>query len=459
MDITEIQSRLAELEHLLPSQREWVERLLFQLAFNDVSYIEAVGAEGSGKSTLALTLAELFSEQYNVALVSGAMVMPELANQLMQQWFAVPVQADIGLQQQIAQQNQTRPLLVILDQAIGEPAVLTKYIRPLPCLVFNFCSSSMQRDGLTLLLGAPGTADAEQLLARQQLNPLEITKRLADADGNLHLLLQPATTQSAVNSASHTVSLEWPFLKAAYVGAAVALVLALSYVFWPQTADQQRQLESASASTPATSDVAQPNMIPPASVPADAAPAQIDTDDAVVMTEDLADISAVSELDPAGTEDTIEQEEQLIAETSPEQSVADTIESKSAEPHTVSESTGVASAKQPADVELYEYDEAMLLAIDNRQVALQLAVLSSKEALLRFKAVYPEVKPLVYQRHWQGKPQLVLMLAPFSSSIEAKQKLSTLPGALKQTGPFVKRLQSVHAEISAKALSQQSVVE
>ena len=105
MDITELQSRLTELEHLLPSQREWVERLLFQLAFNDVNYIEAVGAEGSGKSTLALALAELFSEQYNVALVSSATAMPELANQLMQQWFAVPAQADMGLQQQIAQRR------------------------------------------------------------------------------------------------------------------------------------------------------------------------------------------------------------------------------------------------------------------------------------------------------------------------------------------------------------------
>ena len=71
MDITDLQARLAQLDHLLPSQREWLDRLLFQLAFNDNQQINILGASGSGKSTLALAIAELLSGQYNIALLDS----------------------------------------------------------------------------------------------------------------------------------------------------------------------------------------------------------------------------------------------------------------------------------------------------------------------------------------------------------------------------------------------------
>ena len=97
MDIADLQSRLAALEHLLPSQREWLERLLFQLAFNEVHYVEAVGPAGSGKTTLALALAELCSERFNIALISKSVSASELSQQLMQQWFGLPAQAGVPL--------------------------------------------------------------------------------------------------------------------------------------------------------------------------------------------------------------------------------------------------------------------------------------------------------------------------------------------------------------------------
>ena len=50
MDITELQARLAHMTQLLPSQREWLERLLFQLAFNQHNTVGVIGAAGSGKS-------------------------------------------------------------------------------------------------------------------------------------------------------------------------------------------------------------------------------------------------------------------------------------------------------------------------------------------------------------------------------------------------------------------------
>ena len=102
MDITDLQTRLAQLDHLLPSQREWLERLLFQLAFNDHQLISILGSAGSGKSTLALAIAELLSDQYNIALLDTSVSKTAATQQLMQQWFGQPGDPSISITEQIA---------------------------------------------------------------------------------------------------------------------------------------------------------------------------------------------------------------------------------------------------------------------------------------------------------------------------------------------------------------------
>ncbi|MBZ9611184.1 hypothetical protein [Rheinheimera maricola] len=472
MDITELQARLKDFKHLLPSQREWVERLLFQLAFNEVSYVEAIGADGSGKSTLALTLAELFSEQYNVALVSNEVAMSELASQLMQQWFSLPIEPDVSLRQQIEQQEQTKPLLVILDQAISEPAVLSKYIRSLPCLVFNFSTSSMQRDGLTLLLGVPGSADAEYLLAGQKLNPLEVTKRLAVANGNLHRLLQPQTDNAEQRVLPTKRIAETISLRVVSIALAIFSLLTISYVFWPERT-VILQPEAVEGST--EPKVINANLDAALDAALDATVVLAPHNDNVVLdsvNSSSDDGAANIAADNNNSEDqaTIRTSDSSTEPTALGTDKVDTggIETGSKAQSTssdliqsdvISDISTYDALKQPTSNTTYQYDEAKLLLIDKQQNALQLAVLSNEAALQRFREAYAEVLPLVYQRNWQGKTQLVLLLAPFNNSSEAKQKLAELPEALRKTGPFVKRMQSVQAEIGAKTLSQQSSLE
>ena len=90
------------------------------------------------------------------------------------------------------------------------------------------------------------------------------------------------------------------------------------------------------------------------------------------------------------------------------------------------------------------------------QVAVQLAVLSSDAALARFKRAYPALDTLSYQRSWQGKMQLVLLLAPFDNASDAKATMAALPAALRASGPFTKAIKTIHSEISARQVSLQS---
>ena len=123
--------------------------------------------------------------------------------------------------------------------------------------------------------------------------------------------------------------------------------------------------------------------------------------------------------------------------------------------------TPVANDKQQTvqadnNVPVYVYQETSLLKLAKSDFAVQLAVLSSDAALTRFTAAYPELEVLSYQRQWQGKMQLVLVLAPFNSSEQAKQQMAQLPAALRATGPFVKSVQAIQAEIKARQLSLQA---
>ncbi len=60
--MSELQQKLTQIKGLLPSQRQWLERLVFQLEFNPYQLIYMVGGPGTGKTTLTLAIAELLSE-------------------------------------------------------------------------------------------------------------------------------------------------------------------------------------------------------------------------------------------------------------------------------------------------------------------------------------------------------------------------------------------------------------
>ena len=429
METTELQTKLASFDHLLPSQQEWIERLLFQLAFNHVDHIEAVGDVGSGKSTLALTLAELFSEQCNVALVNSAAGEEQIASQLMQQWFGLAAQPDVALSEQIAAHAGTLPLLLIIDNAEQSSAILSQLLN-LPCLLISFSDRPLLDDGLTLTIHQPTTADAEYLLQKEQLNSLDISTRLADANGNLHLLLHPTAHEQPATSTTEYASPTTPLFKAVYIVVATVLLAILLYFFWPES----KTIEA-------------PVRIP-VQIPLDTPePEEAVTQPDIVVSEPATE----TELDPVIPQATPEPIIIAGSEIKTENAIAAAEQSM---PEQV-----LAEVEQPLGTESFKHDERQLLDMSKQQVALQLAVLSGEAALRRFKRAYPEQQSLVYQRNWQGKTQWVILLAPFDNADAAKQELAKLPEPLRATGPFVKRLQAVQTEINALQRSQQSASE
>jgi DamX protein len=452
MDTTELQARVQQLNHLVPSQKEWLERLLFQLAFNDSDQIYIVGGLGSGKSTLVMAIAELCSEHYNIALLSSNIGEAQVSDQLMQQWFGKPVQPDIPLETQLQAELSQLPLLLIVDDAERYTKALTEQLNSLPCQQFYFSIQSPTLSGLTLTLNRITELDAEHLLKHEGLNSIELNERLAQAGGNIRLLLLPSERHhELVAGTVGTVS-----KKLVYGVAALFVVLVLVYVFWPantkipkskiQPVNQQSQQVIQKPITEQT--ISEPHTTPDM-LATDKEPIATPS----LQTEESLD-AVVGESQNVTDANVAEQEvatlKAIETETNTD-SLSDTSD-QVADEHTSDAAANIDAVAE----QQYLHDETQLLRLAKGQVAVQLAVLSSEAALQRFKRTYPQLATLSYQRNWQGKMQLVLLLAPFDDAQSAKAQMKQLPEALRATGPFVKALQAVQAEIRARPLSQQN---
>jgi septal ring-binding cell division protein DamX len=444
MDTTELQTKLASLNHLAPSQHEWLQRLLFQLAFNDSTHIQATGAEGSGKSTLAMAVAELFSGQYNVAMLNPPVDDVKAQQQLMQQWFGSVWQAEMPLVAQIAGQSSSLPLLLIIDDAERFSATLLQQFAALPCILFCFSERKVAEEGLVLTLGQITAADAEYLLQHENLNSIELAQRLASADGNLHKLLQAPLDMPAADSAdSKPQGFRLSTMQLVAAVAGLLIIALLAFMLWPQP---QKKAVRIPVSKPVETLVQQ-------------AEQPVVTEIKAAETESVAQIMQPTSEELMAT-DTVEPDSVLpdnnatgIVET---EIVESTAVQKAADAQISTPAAAPELVTEPEPVADYLFDEQQLLSIDKQQVALQLAVLSSDAALQRFKLAYPQLQTLTYQRSWQGKMQLVLLLAPFSDAAAAKAERDKLPEALRATGPFVKAMQSVQAEVKAQQRSRQN---
>jgi DamX protein len=454
MDITELQSRLPQLSHLLPSQREWLERLLFQLAFNDSDQIYIFGPVGAGKSTLAMAIAELFSEHFNIALLSSNIDESQVPQQLMQQWFGKTAQADIAITEQITADLSQLPLLLIVDDAERYSTALTQQLNALASLQFYFSTQSPDSPGLTLTLNRITTADAEFLLHHAELNSIELAERLALAGGNIRLLLQPSERPGLIKTAPDDTAPKPN--KQRYATVALIVSALLAYALWPEP-HKPRQATRQPIKQQIAPETQQDGVAPTGIAPADITPiaiGQSEHTDPLLADADAKSsiVDAVSQRD----DDTLVPEPEITAQNT---AVADI------KADITIESPAVASGQDEPDISssadttwsvLYQHDETQLLSLQKHQVAVQLAVLSSEAALKRFKRNYPQLTTLSYQRNWQGKMQLVLLLAPFDDAPSAKAELKQLPEALRATGPFIKAVQAVQAEIRARSLSQQN---
>ncbi|MDZ7868732.1 MAG: hypothetical protein U5L02_05935 [Rheinheimera sp.] len=240
--MADLHQKLATQQGLLPSQRQWLERLVFQLEFNPYQLIYLVGGPGSGKSTLALAVADLLSDEFNLALLT---VEPELSagkirQHLLEQWFGHGVITDKTLLSLIGERESRQPLALILDQSEYVPEQLWSELAEIPCLVIATAEQADPHAELNLPLAPISMEDAELLLQDSAFSTLTIAERLAQAQGNLHLLLNPqlaAKAQKQQKGAVQIASVAGP-LWVFTIGMAV-IVGVVVFWFWTERQLQQ----------------------------------------------------------------------------------------------------------------------------------------------------------------------------------------------------------------------------
>lgn len=473
MDTTGLQQKLAAQRHLLPSQHELLNRLLFQLAFNDFQQIGLVGATGSGKSTLALALAELFSEQANVALLTGPVTEQEIEQQLQQHWFgqyqAVPSLAELTAQ--LADDSQ--PLLVIVDNFSLLSTAAQQKILQLDCLGFYMLTQASADMALNLSITVLTLQDAGQVLQEQALDPLTVAERFAASGGNMHLL------HSAVASAREPRGYPKAFW---LIPTVVVLLLLAALVSWylPISQDTAQPIVIVASEQPAdqpveagsnpqhTAGSTTAKWVDPVDLAALAEHAKVaEQDDNLARlgsaeradTAELSDSPQLAEsLEVANTQSqpqTAEQVEEAEPAVSAELSISannQVNDDAAASEQTIANSTNGKTASQQANAQVFGYQEQQLLALPPEFRVLQLAVLSSDTALARFKQTYPATAIAIYQRSWQGQLQWVVLIEEGYPDISsARLARASLAEPLRSTGPFIKPVAQVQQEIKALA--------
>ena len=451
MNINVLQAKINEQKHLLSHQKDCLERLLFQLEFNRYSRINVVGPAGSGRSTLALAVAELFSDHSNIALVNAGAQHSTVATQLTQQWFGKVFDPDISFEAQVSAEASDLPLLLLLDDADLLSEQEWQMLNRLPCLLVSLSEQVLSEAELILTLGKISLDDAEVLLKPSGLNHIEIADKYASANGNLNLLLAPVTTAAAPQPEIAPIQL--PFNSLFYLVIAVALAL-LAFVLWPET----NVVESSE------SKIVDKNIRPLDSINvADSITPSKQHDASVLANTGSVELASGSSAVNDATSETIADNMELLVSEDTEVSVAQT--QLASNDDVVGETnisnqqdvytSGAIMQSQP-ELAKFVLDEEELLNMHKQDLAVQLAVLSSAEALARFRANHPTVGISSYLRNWQGKVQWVVILAPYGAANEAQAAIAALPESLKNSGPFVKTLQAVQAEIRARQHSMQA---
>lgn len=200
--MSDLQKKLKQMKGLLPSQQQWLERLVFQLEFNPYQLIHLVGGPGSGKSTLTLTIADLLSGDFNLALLKAepALTTIRVRQHLVESWFGFCKDASRTLLQLVGERQSDLPLALVLDQAEQLPVELWAELAELPCLVIAATLQPDPHAELNLPLPALTLEDATLLLQDLQLSTLSVADRLDMANGNIHVLRDPGQAKVAVTS-------------------------------------------------------------------------------------------------------------------------------------------------------------------------------------------------------------------------------------------------------------------
>ncbi|OCW96865.1 SPOR domain-containing protein [Alishewanella sp. HH-ZS] len=459
MKIRSLQQQLDQNSYLLPSQRDLLSRLLFQLAFNDFDRLAIVGAAGSGKSTLALVLAELFSEcqemPVNVALVQSPLSLQQLSKQLSQQWFATEQLDAESLLARCSTDNATEYVL-LLDDADTLDLSCWALLEQLPARLFCFISQPDPRFQLNLTIPALSLVDSQQLLQEQQLDPLALAERFALSQGNLHLLLQmplSATRDGASNtSVTRTKKVaaqsgSFPWLAAVALIAVVAIA-AVSWLGHTPSTTLPPLPTSTAADTAVTANIPRAELMPDLPEQSLSTAEMIEPETpafaSVTVSETTDHVNLVAEHSSDAIPEQVAEPVTAVATeipvAAPEQAPVTIKPTPEAQPQTVRATATVKPAGSAATA---------LAALAATERLVQLAVLSDEAALKRFQQQYPGLQYQLYQRQQQGRQQWVLVAGPFKNNAAASAYIAQLPAKLRDAGPFIRTARSVQQDLAA----------
>jgi len=459
MKIRSLQQQLDQNSYLLPSQRDLLSRLLFQLAFNDFDRLAIVGAAGSGKSTLALVLAELFSEcqemSVNVALVQSPLSLQQLSKQLSQQWFATE-QLDTESLLARCRTDNTSEYVLLLDDADTLDLSCWALLEQLPARLFCFISQPDPRFQLNLTIPALSLVDSQQLLQEQQLDPLALAERFALSQGNLHLLLQmplSATRDGASNtSVTRTKKVaaqsgSFPWLAAVALIAVVAIA-AVSWLGHTPSTTLPPLPTSTAADTAVTANIPRAELMPDLPEQSLSTAEMIEPETpafaSVTVSETTDHVNLVAEHSSDAIPEQVAEPVTAVATeipvAAPEQAPVTIKPTPEAQPQTVRATATVKPAGSAATA---------LAALAATERLVQLAVLSDDAALKRFQQQYPGLQYQLYQRQQQGRQQWVLVAGPFKNNAAASAYIAQLPAKLRDAGPFIRTARSVQQDLAA----------
>lgn len=452
MKVRALQQQLATLQHLLPTQRDILSRLFFQMAFNDFTKFALIGPEGSGKTTLVLALAELFSacdeETVNVAMLQAPLSDASILSQLSQQWFAQSDLTKTELFERLAAGAADQEWVLIVDDLEQLTDSQVEWLLSLPGKQFMFGKHSAVAMQLNLALPVITLADAEHLLQVTALDPLTLAERFANSQGNLHKLLNNADPLST----SKTTGITGKNKRVLVTALGVSLCLMAVVVLFIQS-------KQTIPSRPTVDKVLLPAATEVVRLPALTEQPENTLDDQaeseIVAIEPLSSDVALVDIPPVTTEAS------AVAEITPtaESATPDEVTAQALPVSTALVATQSAKAQsaetesvKPQSVKPAEpgvYDHAALLQLSNKDWVVQLAALSDENAVSRVKLSHPQQQILVYRRRWQGKEQWILVSGPFANSAAAKRYIQQLPTSLSASGPFLKRVAAVQQEINA----------
>lgn len=446
---------------LLPSQRELLERVVFQLEFNGFQHIHLVGKAGSGKTTLSLVLAELLSDEMNLAYFSAqpGMTTQDCQKQLLQQWFGLS-DYESSLMEQL-ELPHSQPLAWVLDSQRELPLSCLSMLRAHPVHIITTGPDVLTEADVNLTIPEITAADVRLLLPESAISAWSIEDRLVHAAGNLHSLLEPDTiaVESKVDSDVQTSGHSAMRYRLASLALAVVGALFIAGYWWMHDSN-----ESVVDVPPADNEVTQ-RFQAPALHQQSALPRRTDVaaDNGIDATqlpdEESAPQSEVSS-EPEDTPEIIATElsEQDTLQVVPEAPALSPDETQETE-NTAATSAQVAL---PADMEAdqtstsedtstpYRYQEAELLAMDSGTFALQLGAFSSEAAAQRLMTRYSELTMHLYRRRQGNQLQWVVVMAPFDDAVTARNQRNQLSDALQAETPFAKPLRTLQQEIQQR---------